>query len=66
LNLSDAQGRQARWRLLLAEFDFTVEYRPGATNRAADMMSRLKPSEQYPEEFVDTKIPVFTSAVNMA
>jgi RNase H-like domain found in reverse transcriptase/Reverse transcriptase (RNA-dependent DNA polymerase)/Integrase zinc binding domain/Integrase core domain/Chromo (CHRromatin Organisation MOdifier) domain/Retroviral aspartyl protease len=66
LNLSDAQGRLARWRLRLAEFDFTVEYRPGATNHAADVMSRLKPSEDPPEESVDTEIPVFTLAMNMA
>jgi transposase InsO family protein len=59
MNLSDAQGRLARWRLRLAEFDFHVEYRPGASNHAADTMSRLEPpAADLPEEPVDTEIPV--------
>jgi hypothetical protein len=49
MNLSDAQGRLARWRLRLAEFDFTVEYHPGAAHHAADVMSRL-PSQPVPLE----------------
>jgi hypothetical protein len=42
LNLSDAQGRIARWRLRLLEFDYEVQYHPGALNHGADMMSRLR------------------------
>ena len=61
MNLSDAQGRLARWRLRLAEFDFQVEYRPGSSNHAADTMSRLEPDHQStPEEPIDTDIPVLT------
>mgnify|MGYP003551043187 FL=1 len=41
LNLADAQGRLARWRLRLLEFDFEVEYSPGKEHHAADVMSRL-------------------------
>jgi RNase H-like domain found in reverse transcriptase/Reverse transcriptase (RNA-dependent DNA polymerase) len=41
MNLAEAQGRLARWRLRLSEFSFTVEYSPGSTHHAADMMSRL-------------------------
>ena len=41
MNLADAQGRLARWRLRLSEFTFNVEYSPGATHHAADAMSRL-------------------------
>jgi RNase H-like domain found in reverse transcriptase len=41
LNLADAQGRLARWRLRLQEFDFEVLYLPGKSHYAADMMSRL-------------------------
>jgi hypothetical protein len=41
MNLSDAQGRLARWRLRLAEFDFKVEYNPGSAQHAADALSRL-------------------------
>ena len=33
-----------RWSLLLAEFDYTIEYRPGATNCIADYLSRALPS----------------------
>jgi hypothetical protein len=43
MNLSDAQGRLARWRLRLAEFDFQVEYRPGSLNHGADTIARLEP-----------------------
>jgi hypothetical protein len=41
MNLSDSQGRLARWRLRLAEFTFKVEYHPGIAHHAADAMSRL-------------------------
>jgi hypothetical protein len=41
LNLSDAQGLLARWRLRLFEFDYEVQYHPGALNYGADMISRL-------------------------
>jgi hypothetical protein len=45
LNLSDAQGRLARWRLRLSEFDFEVQFSPGASHHGADTLSRLKPSD---------------------
>lgn len=32
--------RQARWQELLAEFNFTLEYRAGSSNKAADALSR--------------------------
>jgi hypothetical protein len=54
LNLSDAQGRLARWRLRLAEFTFKVEYHPGRAHHAADVMSRLShqavPSDPIEED----------------
>jgi hypothetical protein len=61
LNLADAQGRLARWRLRLQEFDYEVLYLPGKAHHAADTMSRLKPSsvEDAPSEPVDTEIPCF-------
>jgi RNase H-like domain found in reverse transcriptase len=46
LNLSDAQGRLARWRLRLLEFDFEVEYSPGKEHHGADNMSRLQTDPQ--------------------
>jgi transposase InsO family protein len=60
LNLSDAQGRLARWRLRLLEFDFEVQYSPGKEHHAADTMSRLRsPDTSIPKEPVDTEIPCF-------
>jgi hypothetical protein len=59
MNLSDAQGRLARWRLRLAEFDFQVEYRPGANHHAADAMSRI-PHQPVPDDAIEVEIPVLT------
>ena len=41
LNLADAKGRLARWRLRLSEFDFDVEHRAGIKHQAADALSRM-------------------------
>lgn len=41
LHMDGAHGRLARWRVRLAEFNYTVESRPGQHHRAADVMSRL-------------------------
>jgi hypothetical protein len=60
LNLSDAQGRFARWRLLLLEFDYEVQYHPGALHHGADMMSRLRsedPAIAEPTDEIDTEVP---------
>ena len=65
LNLADAQGRLARWRLRLSEFDFEVEYSPGREHHAADFMSRRgsplcsvsSPVSEEPS--VDSDIPCF-------
>eukprot|EP00854_Cymbomonas_tetramitiformis_P034276 gene34276-biopygen23631 len=37
---SDLQGQHLRWAISLQEFDFTVQYRPGAKNINADVPSR--------------------------
>jgi hypothetical protein len=65
LNLSDAQGRLARWLLLLLEFDYEVQYHPGALHHGADMMSRLRsedPAIAEPTDEIDTEVPCFTLA----
>jgi len=41
LHMDGAHGRLARWRLRLAEFDYLVQTRPGASHHAADTMSRI-------------------------
>jgi len=41
LHIDGAHGRLARWRLRLAEFDYVVQTRPGASHHAADTMSRI-------------------------
>jgi hypothetical protein len=60
MNLAEAQGHLARWELRLAEFTFNVEYSPGATHHAADVMSRLSLREkpEPPADPIDVDIPV--------
>lgn len=41
LHMDGAHGRLARWRLRLAEFQYSVESRPGQHRHATDVMSRL-------------------------
>jgi RNase H-like domain found in reverse transcriptase len=57
MNLSDAQGRLARFRLRLAEFTFKAEYHPGTSHHAADAMSRL-PHQAIPAEPIEGDILV--------
>jgi hypothetical protein len=63
--LSDAQGRLARWRLRLLEFDYEVQYHPGALHHRADMMSRLRSEDTAiaePPDEIDTEVPCFALA----
>jgi RNase H-like domain found in reverse transcriptase len=60
LNLADAQGRLARWRIRIQKFDYKVQYLPGRSHHRAYMMSRLQstdPSLCDPDSPVDTDIP---------
>jgi RNase H-like domain found in reverse transcriptase len=60
LNLADAQGRLARWRFRLLEFDFEVQYAPGRGHHGADTMSRLRAEDAEPVDGpVDAEIPCF-------
>lgn len=58
MNLSDASGRLARWRLRLLEYDFTVQYGKGAKNQIADAVSRLPTIGETPEG-PDLDVPCF-------
>lgn len=49
--MSAEVGKLARWAMLLAEYEpFTIRYKSGAMNKAADALSRIyEPSELLPE-----------------
>ena len=54
VNKAELNGRLARWVLLLEEFDYTVEYKPGRMHLQADHLSRL--SENVRENPVDDRL----------
>eukprot|EP00171_Calliarthron_tuberculosum_P021926 IDg21926t1 len=58
MDLAEANGRLARWRLRLLEFDFKVFYRKGIKNTIADAISRL-PTWGYLNVEPDLEIPCF-------
>ena len=41
VNKAELSGRQARWILLLEEFDYTVEHKQSHMHLQADQLSRL-------------------------
>lgn len=43
--MRDANSRITRWYLSLQPYEFTVHYRPGATNKVADFLSRIPEDE---------------------
>jgi transposase InsO family protein len=45
---SDGNPRVLRWKLALSAYDFSVEYKPGATNRVADELSRMETGGMSP------------------
>ena len=53
-------GRQARWKDVIAEYDFTIEYVDGKTNVVADAMSRRPDHQQSSKELLLSHI--FTHA----
>ena len=39
--LTESSGRLTRWRLRLAEYDFTIQYRPGRVHQVPDALSLI-------------------------
>jgi hypothetical protein len=66
LKQRDLSGRQARWMIKLAEFNFDIKYVPGKENVLSDSLSRMYSTDapgtvQSPAEYVqhdDTSEPV--------
>ena len=59
VNKPDLSGRLARWILLLTEFDYTVQYKPGKMNLQADHLSPLSTetgTEEMDDEFPDGRL----------
>ena len=50
-----------RWRLQLAEFEFTIAYKKGADNHHADALSRLLTGSPTVEDEDEEEIPALNS-----
>lgn len=59
--LQNPAGRLARWALTLQQYDYTIVYRPGATNQIADALSRAPLPEEHVQE-----VPGLVAVVNTA
>ena len=59
INKVDLQGRYARWKALLSEFDLEIKTRPGRVNSNADALSRIK-IEEGSREVIDDEPEHFT------
>jgi hypothetical protein len=59
VNKPELSGRLARWILLLSEFDYMVQYKPGKMHLQADHLSRLSSNvnkEDMDDEFTDDQL----------
>ncbi len=54
---TESHGRLERWRLRLLEFDFEVQYRPGRSHHAADVMFRM-PTAAEDTDPIEEGVPV--------
>ena len=60
LTITESTGRLTRWRLLLSEFDYEIDYIPGRVNSVPDAMSRVLTPAGDPQP-VEADVPVFES-----
>jgi hypothetical protein len=59
VNKPNLSGRLARWILLLEEFDYTMEYKPGHMHKQIDHLSRLSKdlgSLPLEDDFLDASL----------
>ena len=49
---SEPNSKVSRWKLLVQEYDFAIEYIPGPDNFVADALSRTLPLEGTEEELL--------------
>ena len=60
LTIAESTGRLTRWRLLLSEFNYEIDYIPGRVNSVPDAMSRVLTPAGDPQP-VEADVPVFES-----
>ena len=56
-NFKDPQGQIARWLEVLAEYDFTIQHRPGLKHSNADALSRLPCKQCGRQDSEATAVP---------
>ena len=67
VNKAKLSGRLARWVLLLEEFDYTMEYKPGKMHLQADHLSRLSEevgTSPIDDRFIDDNLFVITASLD--
>ena len=67
VNKAELSGRLARWVLLLEEFDYTVEYKPGRLHLHANHLSRLLEeigTNPIDDRFIDDNLFLVTSSLD--
>ena len=69
MSLSETSGRLTQWWLRLAEYDFTIQYRPGRVHQVPDALSRLMSpkitDDPRPTVEVDDDIPTFNGGTTV-
>jgi transposase InsO family protein len=63
--VSDANPRLVRWRLALSAYDFEVQYKPGASQKVADALSRLSTDCLARPEFESQEEDIPTLAIDV-